>query len=162
MAAAWVDYQFRHPDKYSRFRYAVDADWKRKYELILKNKEAGGEFEQWMLKARGQEKNTAMMVPPPGSQADGFISDAVLKSATPGELVWGQPYFFIEAKARKELSLGGNLKAMLQYVDEYGGHVELWIRSSKHPDGATRLTKPLQDLLEELKSQNKASVNLFP
>jgi hypothetical protein len=162
MAAAWVDYQFRHPDKYSTFRYAIDADWKRKYELILKNKEAGGEFEQWVLKARRQEKNTAMMLPPSGQDALGFIPDGVLSSPTPGELVWGQPYFFIEAKARKELSLGGNLKAMLEYVREYGGHVELWIRSSKHPDGATRLTTPLQRLLDEQRQLGRASVNTFP
>ncbi len=60
MAAAWVDYQFRHPGKYSSFRYAIDEDWRGKYELILKNKEAGGEFEQAVLKARGQEKNTGV------------------------------------------------------------------------------------------------------
>jgi len=162
MAAAWVDYQFRHPDKYPGFRFAIDAEWKKKYELILKNKEAGGDFEQLVLKARGQEKNRAMMIPPPGSQATGFIPDSVLRSATPGELVWGQPYFFIEAKARKELSLGGNLKAMLDYVDEYGGHVELWIRSSKHPNGATQLTDPLEKLITRLESEGKANINPFP
>jgi hypothetical protein len=162
MAAAWVDYQFRHPEKYSGFRFAIDADWKRKYELILKNKEAGGEFEQLVLKARKQEKNRAMMMPPPGSEAEGFIPDAVPSSPTPGELVWGQPYFFIEAKARKELSLGGNLEAMLEYVREYGGHVELWVRSSRHPDGATRLTAPLKKVLDDLEQLKRASVRRFP
>jgi hypothetical protein len=162
MAAAWVDYQFRHPEKYSGFRFAIDADWKRKYELILKNSEAGGEFEQLVLKARNQEKNRAMMMSPPGSEAEGFIPDAVWSSPTPGELVWGQPYFFIEAKARQDLSLGGNPKAMLQYVEMYGGHVELWIRSQRHPKGATRLSEPLQRLLERLRQQNRASVRSFP
>ncbi|HYO51475.1 hypothetical protein, partial [Archangium sp.] len=42
----------------------------------------------------------------------------------PAELVWGQPYPFVEAKARKELSLTGNLKAMIEYVEKYGGHLE--------------------------------------
>jgi hypothetical protein len=162
MAAAWVDYQFRHPEKYPRFRFAMDEDWKRKYELILKNSEAGGEFEGLVLKTRGQEKNRALMIPPPGSHVEGFIPDAVRGSPTPGELVWGQPYFFIEAKARQELSLGGNLKAMLEYVEEYGGHVELWIRSSKHPDGATRLTKPLQEKLTRLTARGKASIKFYP
>jgi hypothetical protein len=162
MAAAWVDYQFRHPDKFPRFGYAIDPGWKRKYELILKNKEAGGDFEQWVLKARAQEKNRALMIPPPGSQAAGFAPDAVLRSTTPGELVWGQSYFFIEAKARQELALGGNLKAMLEYVEEYGGHVELWIRSAKHPNGATRLTGPLQQLLIRLGREGKVSINSLP
>ncbi|WP_224368879.1 hypothetical protein [Hyalangium versicolor] len=162
MAAAWVDYQFRHPEKYSSFRFAIDADWKRKYELILKNKGAGGEFEQLVLQARKQEKNRAMMMPPPGSQAEGFIPDAVMSSPTPGELVWGQPYFLIEAKARQDLSLGGNLMAMLRYVEKYGGHVELWIRSPKHSEGATRLTEPLRDLLSILGRQGRASVRPFP
>lgn len=162
MAAAWVDYQFRHPEKYPRFGFAIDPEWKRKYELILKNKEAGGEFEQRVLAARALEKNRAMMMPPPGSQALGFIPDAVLRSATPGELVWGQPYFFVEAKARKELALSGNLKAMLEYVMEHGGHVELWVRSAKHPEGATQLTKPLRDLLRDLAERGRASVKSLP
>jgi hypothetical protein len=102
------------------------------------------------------------MLPPPGSPAAGFIPDAVLRSHTPEELVWGQPYFFIEAKARKDLSLGGNLEAMMNYVREHGGHVELWIRSPKHPAGATRLTQPLQTELSKLADEGKATIRLFP
>jgi len=162
MAAAWVDYQFRHPEKYPRFGFAIDADWKKKYELILKNKEAGGDFEQLVLKTRAQKKNKALMIPPPGSQAEGFIPDALLRSDTSGELVWGQPYFFIEAKARRDLSLGGNLKAMLDYVDEYGGHVELWIRSTKNLAGATRLSSPLQKRIELLRAEGKVSIIPYP
>lgn len=162
MAAAWVDYQFRHPSKYPRFRFAIDEDWRKKYELILRNKEAGGGFELDVLKLRNQEKNRALMMPPPGSEAQGFIPDAVLGSATPGELVWGQPYHFIEAKARKELALGGNLEAMLDYVSEYGGHLELWIRSAKHPDGPTRLSRPLQNRIRDLEFDNRATIKTFP
>jgi hypothetical protein len=162
MAAAWVDYQFRHPGKYPSFRYAIEEDWRKKYELILKNKEAGGEFEQSVLKARGQEKNTAMMMPPPGNEARGFIPDSVPGSATPGELVWGQPYRFVEVKGRKNLSLGGNLEAMLDYVRQYGGHIELWVRSSKHPGGATKLTEPLRDRIAELKNNGRAEIRHFP
>ena len=162
MAAAWVDYQFRHPDKYPRFRFAIDEDWRKKYELILRNKEAGGGFELEVLKVRGQEKNRALMMPPPGSDAQGFIPDAVPGSPTLGELVWGQPYHFIEAKARKELSLGGNLEAMLNYVRDYGGHLELWIRSAKHADGPTYLTKPLQRRLQDLQSRGRASIRYYP
>ena len=162
MTAAWVDYQFRHPDTYSRFRFAIDGDWRQKYELILKNKEAGGEFEQLVLKASGQEKNRALMMPPPGTDAVGFIPDGVLGSATPGELVWGQPYRFVEAKGRKELSLTGNLKAMLEYVEKYGGSIELWVRSPKHSSGATALTEPLRRSLRKLGQDGKATVRVFP
>jgi hypothetical protein len=162
MAAAWVDYQFRHPGKYPHFRFAIDDDWRKKYELILKNKEAGGELEQAVLKARTQEKNRALMMPPPGSEAQGFIPDAVPRNPTPGELVWGQPYDFLEVKGRKELALTGNLKAMLKYVEQYGGFIELWVRSAKHPDGATKLTKPLLNSLDRLEKEGRAVVRSFP
>lgn len=162
MAAAWVDYQFRHSDKYPRFRFNMDEEWRKKYELILKNKGAGSGFELEVLKLRNQEKNQALMMPPPGSDARGFIPDAVPGSPTPGELVWGQPYDFIEAKARKELPLGGNLEAMLDYVRDYGGSIELWIRSSKHKDGPTKLTLPLRQRLRELGERGQATIRFFP
>ncbi len=74
------------------------------------------------------------MMPPPGRAEQGFIPDSV--RGNPGELVWGQPYRFIEAKGRQELAYTGNLKAMIEYVEEHGGHIELWVRSAKHPAGA--------------------------
>jgi hypothetical protein len=160
LAQCWVDYQFRHPGKYRRFSYAVDPEWERLYRSILANKPAGNVFEDAILKAGGYEKNTAMMMPPPGSKAQGFISDSVRGSST--ELVWGEPYRFVEAKGRQELALTGNLKAMLDYVNEYGGHVELWVRSAKHPAGKTKLTGPLQDFLSRLAEDGKASVHYFP
>jgi hypothetical protein len=80
----------------------------------------------------------------------------------PAELVWGQPYRFIEAKGRQELAYTGNLKAMIDYVQEHGGHLELWIRSAQHPSGGTRLTKPLQDILRNLARDGKAIVKDFP
>jgi hypothetical protein len=162
MAAAWVDYQFRHPDKFPRFRYAIDADWRQKYELILKNKEKGTGFEQQVLKLREQPKNTALMMPPPGSAEPGFIPDAVPRNPTPGELIWGRPYHFIEAKARKDLALTGNLDSMLNYIDEYGGSIELWVRSPKHSEGPTRLTEPLRQRLDILERRGRAKVRFFP
>jgi len=160
MAQCWVDYQFRHPGKYARFTYAPDEEWKRLYESILRNKEAGSAFEQSVLKAGGHEKNVALMMPPSGSEALGFIPDAV--RGKPGELVWGAPYRFLEVKARGKLDLGGNLKAMLDYVRDYGGHVELWVRSAKHPDGPTKLSTPLLERLKALTLEGKASLRLFP
>ena len=148
MAQCWVDYQFRHPGKYTRFSYAPDEEWKRLYESILRNKEAGTAFEADVLKLGKYEKNVALMMPPPSSKLQGFIPDAV--PGNPGELVWGRAYKLVEVKARAKLDLSGNLKAMLDYVNAHGGHIELWIRSAKHPDGPTRLSGPLQDFLGRL------------
>ncbi|HYO59473.1 hypothetical protein [Archangium sp.] len=121
-AQRWVDYQFRHPEKY--------------------------------------ERNVAMMMPPPGSRAQGFIPDSV--KGNPTELVWGQPYHLIEAKARQKLSLSGNLEAMIDYVENYGGHLELWVRSAKHADGSTHLSGTLRQRLKDLEDVGKASVNRYP
>ncbi|XXF77442.1 hypothetical protein P2318_30975 [Myxococcaceae bacterium GXIMD 01537] len=162
LAQTWVEYQFRNPEKYPRFLYAPDEGWKRMYRAILENKGKGGAFEQEVLKLRGHEKNAALLMPPPGSKAQGFIPDAVVGNSNPGELVWGQPYFFVEVKARSELSLTGNLKAMLEYIQEHGGHIELWIRSTKHPDGPSRLTAPLRTRLRDFESQGKATVRAHP
>ena len=160
LAQCWVDYQFRHPGKYRRFSYAVDPEWERLYRSILANKPAGNAFEDSILKAGGHEKNTTLMMPPPGSPVHGFIPDSV--RGNPNELVWGEPYRFIEAKSRQELALSGNIKAMVEYVRDHGGHIELWIRSAKHPAGATRLTDPLRQQLLALAENGKATVMYYP
>ncbi|MFY0526354.1 hypothetical protein ACN28I_25505 [Archangium gephyra] len=159
-AQRWVDYQFRHPEKYRRFSFQPDSGWERMYESILKNRPAGNAFEDAILQAGKYERNTAMMMPPPGSRAQGFIADSV--KGSPTELVWGQPYALVEAKARKELSPSGNLKAMIDYVEKYGGHLELWIRSAQHPEGATHLTGPLLKRLQPLMARGKAALKRYP
>ncbi|WP_257453564.1 pre-toxin TG domain-containing protein [Archangium lipolyticum] len=160
LAQCWVDYQFRHPGKYPRFSYGMDPEWERLYRSILANKPVGNAFENAILARQGYVKNTAMMMPPPGGMASGFIPDSVL--GNPGELVWGKPYHFVEAKARNELAHTGNLKVMLDYVREYGGHVELWVRSTLHPDGATRLSAPLQKVLHELQDLGRVTLLSHP
>jgi hypothetical protein len=60
------------------------------------------------------------------------------------------------------MSLTGNLKAMIDYVKQYGGHLELWIRSAKHPDGATKLSEPLKQELELLRQQGNAHIRSSP
>jgi hypothetical protein len=110
---------------------------------VLENRGQGGAFEGEVLKAKGCEKNTALMLPPPGSKAEqGFVPDSVL--GNPEELVWGKPYRFVEVKGRAEMALTGNLKAMIEYVKRYGGHIEVWFRSASHPSGKTLLTGPLR------------------
>ncbi|REG34203.1 putative toxin of predicted polymorphic toxin system [Archangium gephyra] len=159
-AQRWVDYQFRHPAKYHRFAFQPDSDWVRMYESILKNRQAGNAFEDAMLQTGRYERNATMMLPPPGSGAQGFIPDSV--KGNPAELVWGQPYAFIEAKARKELSLSGNLEAMIEYVEKYGGHLELWVRSASHADGPTKLSAPLLRRLVNLKDMGNATLKYHP
>ncbi|WP_158625847.1 hypothetical protein [Corallococcus carmarthensis] len=160
LAQAWVDYQFRHPDKYRTFKYAVDPEWERLYQTVIKNKGAGSAFEQSVLQSRKLPKNSSLLMPPPGSKAEGFVPDAV--TGLKGDLVWGSPYDFVEVKGRAEMALTGNVKAMLDYVQMYGGSVELWIRSAKHPEGATRLTRPLRERINNLRQSGRANVQSFP
>lgn len=160
MAQCWIDYQFRNPNTFRRFSYAIDPKWQKLYRSILENKTAGGEFEQAVLKANGYEKNTMLMMPPPGEEVPGFIPDAVLDKPT--EFIWGQPYKFVEVKGRQELAYTGNLKAMIEYVQKYGGSIELWIQSAKHSVGETRLTGNLSGLLDRLQTLGRARVRTFP
>ncbi|MFP2908182.1 hypothetical protein ACLESD_24645 [Pyxidicoccus sp. 3LFB2] len=161
LAQAWVDYQFRHPGKYPRFEFAPDSTWERMYRTVLENKGRGGEFEQQVLQARGYEKNTAMMMPPPGKGAEqGFIPDSVV--GNPEELVWGRPYRFVEVKGRAEMSLTGNLKAMMAYVKKYGGHLEVCFRSARHAQGQTVLTDTLVRELRLLSRDGQAHVQWYP
>ena len=160
LAQAWVDYQFRHPGKHPRFSYAPDSRWERMYRTVLENKGHGGAFEQEVLKAHGYEKNSAMMLPPPGSADQGFVPDSVV--GNPEELVWGRPYRFVEVKGRAEMSLTGNLKAMLTYVETYGGHLEVWFRSAQHQQGQTKLSKALGERFQVLVDEGQAQVKSHP
>jgi hypothetical protein len=112
------------------------------------------------LKSKGYEKNTVMMMPAPGSKAQGFLADSI--KGNPSELVWGQPYHFVEVKGREQMALTGNLEAMIDYVEEYGGYLEVWFRSAKHVKGETHLTQPLNRRLQRLMNQNKANVEYTP
>ncbi|MFP2925945.1 hypothetical protein ACLESO_12150 [Pyxidicoccus sp. 3LG] len=160
MAQAWVDYQFRHPGKYPSFRYEPDSAWERMYRTVLENKGKGGEFEQDVLQVRGYEKNTALMLPPPGSTAQGFVPDSVV--GNPEELAWGRPYRFIEVKGRAEMALTGNLKAMIDYVKTYGGHLEVCFRSARHAEGQTALTTALRRELQLLSNKGQARISWHP
>jgi hypothetical protein len=155
-----VDYQFRHPGKYPQFSYTPDKQWERMYRTVLENLDQGGEFEHQVLKTRGYEKNTALLLPPPGSLEQGFIPDSVVGG--PEELVWGKPYRFLEVKVRGEMPLTGNLKAMIEYVETFGGHIEVRFRSSRHPDGQTRLSEPLRQRLTALSNNGNAQVKWHP
>jgi protein involved in polysaccharide export with SLBB domain len=158
-AQRWIEYQFRNPGKFSKITGKVDPAWEALYDGIIKNKRAGGVFEEVALKHLKHEKNVATMIPP-GGKAAGFIPDAV--KGNPAELVWGQAYHFAEVKAWKDMSYTGNLKAMLEYVDDFGGHIDVVFRSAKHADGATELTGPLRTVLDRLAKDGKATIHLYP
>jgi hypothetical protein len=51
---------------------------------------------------------------------------------------------------------------MIEYVEKNGGHIELWVRSAKHPDGATHLTTPLLKIVTRLREQGRASLKNYP
>lgn len=156
----WLEYQFRHPEKFDRITEAMDPKWRKAYETILANKKAGGVFERSVLDALGYSKNKAMMIAPEAEDFKGFIPDAVRGS--PDELVWGQPYHFVEVKGWTDMSKTGNLKEMIKYVKKFEGHIEVVFRSAKHSDGETSLTGPLQRALESLVKKGKATVHRHP
>jgi hypothetical protein len=51
---------------------------------------------------------------------------------------------------------------MIKYVLAHGGHIELWVRSAKHPAGETKLSRPLLDILETLRQEGKARLIPYP
>ncbi|MBZ4415419.1 hypothetical protein [Myxococcus sp. RHSTA-1-4] len=159
MPAVWE--RWRWWGKYPRFNFTPDSKWERMYRTVLENAGHGGEFELQVLQKQGYQKNTALTLPPPGVKAEqGFIPDSVV--GNPEELVWGRPYRFVEVKARAEMALTGNLKAMMNYVRTHGGHIEVWFRSDLHPAGRTHPTGPLQGDLRRLEDLGRATVRYFP
>jgi hypothetical protein len=158
-AQRWIEYQFRNPGKFKQITGKIDETWEALYDGIIKNKRAGGAFEDAALKKLNQEKNVATMIPP-GPKATGFIPDGV--KGNPAELVWGKPYHFTEVKGWKDMSYTGNLKGMLEYVDDFGGHIDVVFRSAKHADGATELTGPLRSVVDRLVKEGKCTIHLHP
>lgn len=152
MTQRWFEYQHLHSDKYPRFTSEIDPRWKKQYETILANRPAGGAFEDAALKSRGLEKNNELFMDPSGK--GGFIPDAIVGHSGPIE--WGQPYHFVEVKGWGKLSDTGNLAKMLTYVENYGGHIDIVIRSD------TRLSGRLAQRIEELRQEGKATVTREP
>lgn len=160
MAQRWFEYQMRNPNAFPKIADAIDPRWKKAYETILENAQKGGEFEQSVISALGATKNRAMMMGPPEQGLKGFIPDAI--QGNPTELIWGQAYHFTEVKGWKDMSKTGNLAAMLDYVDKFGGSVTVVFRSAKHPSGLTSLSGPLQKRLDDLAKIDRAIVKRHP
>jgi len=73
----------------------------------------------WPRASSGAVTVGTSALPLRGAGGVGFIPEAVKRHK--GVLVWGQPYDFVEIKSRKEMSWTGNLTAMIDYVERYGG-----------------------------------------
>ena len=99
LAQCWVDYQFRHPRKYRRFSYSVDPEWERLYRSILSNKPAGTAFEDSILLARGYEKNTSLLMPPPAARPR--ASSLIRCVATPTSWCGASPTISWRSRATK-------------------------------------------------------------
>ncbi|PTL77560.1 hypothetical protein [Vitiosangium sp. GDMCC 1.1324] len=159
-AQCWLEYQLRNSERFKEFSYQVDETWLRKYRAIMANKPQGDGFELLVLQTRGYEKNVRLVMPPPGTLGDGFVPDAFKEQVE--HLVWGRPYKFVEVKSWNELSMTGNVKAMIDYIDKYGGYLELWVRSPAHSSGPTHLSVPLKRAMERLRGRGLGNLELYP
>lgn len=76
--------------------------------------------------------------------AKSFIPDHVV--GMPDELIPGKPYHFVEIKDWKTMSDTGNLKAMLDYVENTpGSKITIYFRST------AKMSGPLRDKIEKLR-----------
>ena len=78
----------------------------------------------------------------------GFIPDGVRNFK--GSPKWGAPYDFVEVKDWENMSVTGNLKQMIRYVQTYGGSIEVVFRAKK-----TKLSGPLKRELKDLGNSAK-------
>lgn len=157
-AQRWVDYQKKHPDRFPEITTEIDPKWSKQYDTIIENGKVGRGFEKEALDNFGLNKNNEVFMNPDGS--GGFIPDSV--SGNPSKVEWGKPYDFTEVKGWQNMSNTGNLKAMIDYVEEFGGSIQAVFRSSKHAKGVTHISKPLMDRLVNLQGQGMAKILRYP
>lgn len=153
-AQRWLEYQLRKPDKFSTIREEMDPRWSRLYDTIIKNGPSGRGFESEALPKFGYKKNNCVLMD--ADSGVGFIPDSI--KGNPSVVEWGKAYDFVEVKGWQELSNTGNLKDMVLYVKQYGGTLELIVRSPAHGDGSTYITGPLMRELRAI----KAKVRTYP
>lgn len=161
-AQRWLDYQRDRPKRFKKPTSAMDAAWSKAYDRVIANKRAGGAFEQASLGELGFAKNSLLMID--DASGTGFIPDAVRgpRGGQVTELVWGKPYRFVEVKGWADMSMTGNLAAMLDYVDKTpGSFITVVFRSAKKPP-PTRLSGPLNDALEQLIKKGRAEIVRLP
>lgn len=157
-AQRWIEYQMKNPDKYPNVSEVIEPKWSRMYDTIIQNSRAGRGFEVEALTRFKYSKNNHMFLEP--GQKGGFIPDAI--KGNPVEIKWGKPYHFVEVKGWNNLSNTGNLKSMLLYVKKHGGSIELIIRSEAHSSGATSLSGPLSQTINQLRLSGQATIKTYP
>lgn len=157
-AQRWLEYQLRNPDRYPNPTEIIEPRWSRLYDTIIQNSRAGRGFEGEALSRFNYTKNNHMFIEP--GQNGGFIPDAI--KGNPTEIIWGEPYHFVEVKGWQNLSNTGNLKSMLSYVKQNGGSIEVIIRSNTHSSGPTYMSEPLLRIISSLERSGKAEIIRIP
>ena len=128
-------------------------EWERNATQLWDNSAKGTLTEEELQKAMDLGlKNTETMSNKTGTVS--FIPDHV--GGFPEKLNWGEPYHFSEIKDWKDMSDTGNLKAMLDYVDNVpGSSITIYYKSS------TRMTGPLIKKIDTLRKAGKAELIPF-
>lgn len=124
----WRDYQDANPKKFAKPSDTIDPKWSKQYDTIIANKKFGSAFEREGLEMASNEtgsnftKNDLVMIND-GAESGGFIPDGVVgpNGGKVTSLEWGKPYHFCEIKGWNEMSMTGNLAAMIAYVESVPG-----------------------------------------
>ena len=148
----WIEHQARNRSEFPEWKSDLDPAWNRAYDRAVKNRETGSAFETAALAKRDLPKNNEILIS--GDAERSFIPDGIRDAGgqAVGEVKWGEPYHFVEAKNVADLSHGGNLKAEMDYVKEFGGHLDLVIRKD------TKLTGPLAKELEAMRRRGQVDI----
>ena len=98
----------------------------------------------------GPKNNWTMHNPDPKKPS--FIPDHI--AGNPKKPAWGKSYHFKEIKDWADMSDTGNLKAMLDYVENVGGQLTIYYKSNTYMSGE------LRDKIQRL--MNSGKVKLVP
>jgi hypothetical protein len=149
----WWEHQARNRSQFPEWKSDVDPAWSRAYDRALKNRDAGSAFESAALARREMPKNNEVFISPDTKTS--FVPDGLrgLDGRPVTEVKWGEPYHIVEAKNVASLSKSGNLNAELDYVQAFGGHLDLVIRKDTH------LSKPLMAKIERLEDMGLVTIH---
>ncbi len=125
--------------------------WEKMAAQAWENNALGGMTERELAAAYDLgKKNTKTMGAPKGSAE--FIPDHVV--GNPPALKWGESYDFVELKDWANMSQTGNVKAMLEYVEQTNSTLTLYFRNT------TYMSNPLMLKIDALRKVGK--VKLIP
>jgi hypothetical protein len=149
-AQRWAEYQQREGLTPTEAK-EVRESWEDRYEATVA---MGSAAEKQALAEAGiTKKNTAALKDPVSKQS--VIPDGVREN--PKTLQWGDPYDFVEVKYWEYLSATGNALKMLQYIDHFGGTLELWVRGGAE---ATEFSQPMMALIYRLNRAKPKTVTI--